>query len=720
MLFKFADSHINLAHGSSSVKAVVNNNRALWSRPGFAWNVYNTGQNNFGVDRMRGITYGDNQFVAVSTILNNESLTGRCGVSSNGIEWSLHSAAAASSWEDVAYGNRVYAAVASSSSSGGLPRSMYSYDGKIWRSSNISTTGTWRSICYGNNQFVAAGGGSVSVSNDGISWGSSTAVSVNIRSIAYGNDIYVVVGSSGTNRIATSTNGTTWTIRSAPAANPWWAVTFHNGLFIACSSPPGSSGYTTGSVPTQRVMTSPDGINWTLRNNSTGGFYIAAGEGNVVCNGGSGSVSIDNGINWSNMVLPPTATGQYASYGIGRVSFGNGVFVTSMGVEYFAVSGRPASNTDFYLDISEQPRITQSTSTQNTTSGDANVIRTTSPTTVSDYIIQPRSIVGKIQPITLSVSNTSILSTPNVSGVSTYVAPGIVTVSGVSNSGQSTSRIIRTASVQSASRDQFVSYLSGSLGESILNTINNAISPTKSKTIFSTKNHSTSLYIRDTNSWAYNIIDLTSVSVWNSINGAARCGTLISPRHIIYAAHYPLTIGSNMRFVDNNNNVITRQIINKLTAPNNKNYYPDYEVALLDSDVPNTITPARFLPNNWTTKLTSLISELGSIPTIYTNQNEEVLTSDWIKDDGMVKCSAPSAPSRQQFFSLLVAGDSGHPCFIIIPGSIIPVILTVWTYGISGSGTSLFRHKTTINSLMASLGGGYQLTEVDLSAFPSY
>jgi hypothetical protein len=704
MLFKFANSHTNLAYGSSSVKAVINNNRALWSKPGFAWNTYDSGGVFF--DIMRGIVYGDNQFVAVSTVLNNESLINRCGVSPDGIIWSWHDAAAASSWEDVAYGKGIYVSVASSSSSVGLPRSMYSYDGKIWRSSNISTTGVWRSVIYANNQFLAAGSSAFSVSSDGISWNTPTNITFGARSVAYGNGIYVAVSNSGTNRIATSTNGTTWTTRLAPAANAWYGVVFHNGLFIACA--------TSG---TQRIMTSPDGINWTLRNNSTGGFYIAAGDGCVVCSGGS--VSTD-GINWSNQILIP-------SMNIWRIAYGDGIFLAALfdntyssSTRHFAVSGQPKKNTDFYLDISERPRITQSTSTQNITSGDSNIVRTTSPTTVSDYLIQPRSLVGKIQPISLSISNTSILSTPNISGIATYLSAGTINVSGVSPNGQSVTRIIKTASSQSASRDQFVSYRSGSLGESIVNAVNNAISPVKTKTLFSTKNHTTSLYIRDTNVWTYNIIDLTSVSVWNSVNGSARCGTLISPRHIIYAAHYPLTIGSSLRFVDNNNNVITRQITNKLTAPNNKNYYPDYEIGILDSDVPNSITPAKFLPDNWTTKLTSIISELSLVPTIYTNQNEEVFTSDWVKDDGMIRCSAPTVQSRLDFFSMLIAGDSGHPCFIMVPGSNAPVILTVWTYGISGSGTSLFRHKTNINSLMTSLGGGYQLTEVDLSAFPSY
>ena len=49
--------------------------------------------------------------------------------------------------------------------------------------------------------------------------------------------------------------GTTWTSRTSATDNSWNSVTYGNGLYVAVSS----SG--TGN----RVMTSPDGINWTSR-----------------------------------------------------------------------------------------------------------------------------------------------------------------------------------------------------------------------------------------------------------------------------------------------------------------------------------------------------------------------------------------------------------------------------------------------------------------------
>ena len=46
-----------------------------------------------------------------------------------------------------------------------------------------------------------------------------------------------------------------------------------------------------------------------------------------------------------------------------------------------------------------------------------------------------------------------------------------------------------------------------------------------------------------------------------------------------------------------------------------------------------------------------------------------------------------------------------------------PVLLTVWTWGGIGSGTSITAFKQDINDMMNLLGGGYQLTEFDLSGY---
>ena len=71
------------------------------------------------------------------------------------------------------------------------------------------------------------------------------------------NPLFVAVSTNGTNRVMTSTDGTTWTARSASEANGWRSVTYDNGTFVAVSD--------TG---TNRVMTSTDGTTWTARSDS--------------------------------------------------------------------------------------------------------------------------------------------------------------------------------------------------------------------------------------------------------------------------------------------------------------------------------------------------------------------------------------------------------------------------------------------------------------------
>ena len=78
----------------------------------------------------------------------------------------------------------------------------------------------------------------------------------------------------------------------------------------------------------------------------------------------------------------------------------------------------------------------------------------------------------------------------------------------------------------------------------------------------------------------------------------------------------------------------------------------------------------------------------------------------------------PSNATRLSYYENMITGDSGNPVFLIINGQL--VIITVITYGGAGSGTSVAFHKDAINTMMATLGGGYSLTEVSLSGFNSY
>ena len=81
-------------------------------------------------------------------------------------------------------------------------------------------------------------------------------------SVTYGTvsgvGVFVAVANSGTgNRVMTSPDGITWTIRTSAADISWSSVTYGNGLFVAVAS--------SSIVAGDRVMTSPDGITWTIR-----------------------------------------------------------------------------------------------------------------------------------------------------------------------------------------------------------------------------------------------------------------------------------------------------------------------------------------------------------------------------------------------------------------------------------------------------------------------
>ena len=166
--------------------------------------------------------------------------------------------------------------------------------------------------------------------------------------------------------------------------------------------------------------------------------------------------------------------------------------------------------------------------------------------------------------------------------------------------------------------------------------------------------------------------------------------------------------------------VVTGTVSAKAKPQTVSAYYPDFEIGLLSADIGSGISHARVLPSNWRSKFPSL-SYKSPIPVCVTDQDENALVADWFSDGSQyINCQTPASATRISYFENLITGDSGHPCFLLLNGVQSPVLLTVWTYGGAGSGTSIAMNRDTINSLMSQLGGGYQLTEADLSGFPSY
>lgn len=89
--------------------------------------------------------------------------------------------------------------------------------------------------------------------------------------------------------------------------------------------------------------------------------------------------------------------------------------------------------------------------------------------------------------------------------------------------------------------------------------------------------------------------DFTGVAHKNTVNGtASRAGTLITRRHVLFAAHYLPPVGTTLTFIAADNSKITRTIsaVNSGNVDGKVNPNPvvgDLAVALLSSDLPESI-----------------------------------------------------------------------------------------------------------------------------------
>lgn len=263
------------------------------------------------------------------------------------------------------------------------------------------------------------------------------------------------------------------------------------------------------------------------------------------------------------------------------------------------------------------------------------------------------------------------------------------------------------------------SYVSGSLAKHISDGVSALIAGKTSADmpLFTTQNHASSIYVRNTSCWVVSL-DLTAVSPWNSLGGAFRAGVAISLRHVLLANHYPVQVGTVLRFITASNVVVERTVTSIYSVPESPTYSKDVQIAKLDSDLPGTITPVKFLPANAYDYLPTW--KTWKIPLIATNQLERmqcmlcnaftVSPVDFI--GGWVTTESPYATMYER----VISGDSGSPAFFVINGE--PVLICHWTY--AGQGATHHLMLTEISAAMTSLGGGYTAQTVDLSSFTSY
>lgn len=140
----------------------------------------------------------------------------------------------------------------------------------VW-TTRTTPAGAWNKVIYGLDKFVVVGtNDTMMYSTDGITWSSGSFTDpvlpgANWRGVCYSAALnkYVAVASTGTQRVATSTDGITWTLQNAAQANDWVSVAYGAGVFSAVSATSGT-----------RIMYSSDGITWSNSGVNTGSVAL--------------------------------------------------------------------------------------------------------------------------------------------------------------------------------------------------------------------------------------------------------------------------------------------------------------------------------------------------------------------------------------------------------------------------------------------------------------
>lgn len=219
-----------------------------------------------------------------------------------------------STWKTAAYGGGTWVMLADGNGNGSTA-SAYSSDSVSWTSGLIAN-GAWNDIAYGNSTFVAiAKDGKAATSPDGIIWTLRTIPAGEYTSIAFGNNTFVAVSSGGTQVARSTNNGVSWTSEQLPEGADWSSVAFGKGIFVAVAQ--------SDSSVTQTAYSTNNGVTWVSGSFAGGCKSLAYGNNRFVAIAGGYSgaqntfISFD-GITWTSGQLPYSANWQSVSYGQGQ------------------------------------------------------------------------------------------------------------------------------------------------------------------------------------------------------------------------------------------------------------------------------------------------------------------------------------------------------------------------------------------------------------------
>ncbi|MBC7766909.1 fibronectin type III domain-containing protein [Arenimonas sp.] len=236
---------------------------------------------------------------------------------------------------------------------------------------------------------------------------------------------------------------------------------------------------------------------------------------------------------------------------------------------------------------------------------------------------------------------------------------------------------------------------------------------------WTTRGNGTTGWARNMDAWTQRgdvPVDWTGVSPWNSNGGYNQAGVLISPRHIAFAKHYQMSVGTTIIFIDLQGNIVSRTISKTASLTSS-----DITIGELDSDVPNTIA---FYPIIDATVFEKKL-DITNLPIIEFDQEDHLIVAEhngysferwqsWIQGKGL-GTSYPEIGIRTLFNETIIGGDSGNPMFTIINNQ--PILISTVTAGGSGGGPLYPARITEINALIAGFGSTSTVLQYDVSCW---
>ena len=321
-------------YGNGKYIAVSNSNIMAYSYNGISWTQGTMPSSQWWYS----VCYGNGKYVAVARYTNIMAY------STDGISWTQGNMPSSQQWMSVCYGNGKYVAVVRSGTNSavitfrGFPLSQVSTEAKerIYQLTSldelenpISETDLADKYHNGNTLYIENADGSTewwkiidntklgkeaSVNGQEGTMPSSQAWS----SVCYGNDKFVAVITNGSNIMAYSTDGISWTQGNMPSSKAWTSVCYGNGKFVAVAS-----------SSTSNIMAySTDGISWTQGTMPSNGYWNSVCYGNdkyVAVAGNTNTMAYStDGISWSKGSMPSSRLWQSVCYGNGKyVVIGN-------------------------------------------------------------------------------------------------------------------------------------------------------------------------------------------------------------------------------------------------------------------------------------------------------------------------------------------------------------------------------------------------------------